>query len=255
MATGTPTTVQQHFLAMMPTQLQQLIDSMRGPAQRPKATPDRTDYSGIPEFSGEPELLNQFFERCQEIIDHFFDEEDEDCFANKVILNNIRAKIKGKAATGIFNAPLNTWDVIKKALVANYDDKRDEEHLILEFGKLRQHTNENPSEFHTRVYNKLLMLLITKLKNSHEQFTVTTLKLIEKVALRAFSMGLHEDIGRLLITKGPADLNDAIKILTNEYQFPNLRKKYLEKQKAPFPQKTLSQNYLKVHPPIFETIL
>ncbi|KAF6203092.1 hypothetical protein GE061_001571 [Apolygus lucorum] len=48
---------------------------------------------------------------------------------------------------------------------------------------------------------------------------------MERTALRAFLMGLQEDIGRLLITKGPTDLNDAINILTNEYQFPTLRKK------------------------------
>ncbi|KAF6205553.1 hypothetical protein GE061_019726 [Apolygus lucorum] len=65
-------------------------------------------------------------------------------------------------------------------------------------------------------------------------------------------MGLHEDIGRLLITKGPADLNDAIKILTNEFQFPNLRRKYLEKPKphsTPNP-KPMNHNYPRNnHPP------
>uniref|UniRef100_A0A0A9Z9Q8 Retrovirus-related Gag polyprotein from transposon HMS-Beagle n=1 Tax=Lygus hesperus TaxID=30085 RepID=A0A0A9Z9Q8_LYGHE len=229
MATNQPQQVVQQIIGMSTAQFQTLIDTLR-PTRVTQNKPDKTDYSGIPEFTGEPEILAQFIERCQEIIDHFYDSNDPTSYANRVILNNIKAKIKGKAATGIFNAPLETWEEIKTALVVNFDDKRDEEHLILEFGRLRQRQNEDPFEFHSRAF-KLFTLLISKMKNKAE-YTPSTLKLMEKVALRAFLMGLNEDIGRLLITKGPTDLNDAIKILTNEYQFPNLRKKYLDRPKG-----------------------
>ncbi|KAF6217321.1 hypothetical protein GE061_001675 [Apolygus lucorum] len=241
--------VVQQIIGMTTSQFQALIDSIR-PAAGNQNKPDKTDYSGIPDFNGEPEILSQFIERCEELIEHFFNDEEPNCYANKVILNNIRAKIKGKAATGIFNAPLETWDEIKNALIANFDDKRDEEHLILEFGRLRQRQNEDPFEFHVRT-SKLFTSLISKLKNSTEQYTPATLKLMEKVALRAFLMGLNEDVGRLLITKGPTDLNDAVKILTNEYQFPTLRKKLLHQK---FPQPSTSthqpqrQNFVKTKP-------
>lgn len=237
------------FLGMSPEQLQHLIAAVRPAApQATRPKPDKTDYSGIPDFTGEPEILSQFLDRCQELIDHFFDANNVDSYTNKSILNNIRAKIKGKAAVGIFNSPLNTWDEIKTALIANFDDKRDEEHLILELGKLQQGTNENPFDFHARVY-RMFTLLVAKMNNSADQYTPTTLKLMERVALRGFLMGLNEDIGRLLIIKGPTDLNDAIRILTNEYQFPNLRKKYLEKPKFPKPtqpnHQTSNKNFVK----------
>lgn len=240
------------FFTLTAGQLQDLVRGIIPPAPvRPQPKPDKSDFGGIPEFQGEPELLSQFIERSEELIEHFFDEANPESYQNKVIINNIRAKIKGKAATGIYNSPLNSWGEIRAALIANFSDKRDEEHLILELGKVRQGQNENPFDFHARV-NKLFTLLISKLKNATDEYTHTTMKLMERVALRGFLMGLHEDIGRLLITKGPRDLNDAIHMLTNDYQFPMLRKKYLEKKpshQGPSTSESKPNNYQKSNYP------
>ena len=218
----------QQFFALTTDQLQELIRAtVPQNRESPRPKPNKTDLGGIPDYNGEPELLNQFLERCEELINYFYNAEEPESYDNKVLINNIRAKVKGKAALGICNNPLNSWAEIKEALVANFSDKRDEEHLILELGRMRQSQVESPFDFHARVY-KIFSLLISKMKNSStNQYTDATYKLMERTALRTFLMGLQEDIGRLLITKGPSNLNDAIAILTNEYQFPALRKKLL----------------------------
>ncbi|KAF6207833.1 hypothetical protein GE061_016282 [Apolygus lucorum] len=220
----------QQFFTLTAGQLQELLRAVAPlPPVHPRPKPSKNDFGGVPEFHGEPELLSQYIERSEELIQQFYSNEEPECYDNKVIINNLRAKIKGKAATGISNNPLNTWAEIKAALIANFSDRRDEEHLILELGKMRQGQTESPFDFHSRV-SKHFSLLISKMKNSTEEYTPTAFKLIERTALRSFLMGLHEDIGSLLITKGPTNLNDAISILTNEYQFPLLKKKYFDKK-------------------------
>lgn len=78
----------------------------------------------VPEFRGEPEILQRYIENSERLIREF-GTEDVDCFQNEFLSNSLIAKIRGDAARVIFSHSLESWEDVKTALLATYGDKRD----------------------------------------------------------------------------------------------------------------------------------
>lgn len=173
----------------------------------------------IPEFSGEVALLPEFISISQKICDYFTDTENPNSFQNFFLLNTLKSKVTGVAKLNISSYNINSWDELKNALLTTYGDKRDTYTLTLELCNLRQYGNESAFDFHQRVQNNVN--LHTSFLSTHAEEVPGTNHIatyISKLALRTFLKGLKDPLGSFMRTRDPKDLNEALSLLTNEFQ-------------------------------------
>lgn len=191
----------------------------------------------VPDFYGETELLPRFIEISEKLVNKFYNAQDVNDFQNEYLMSSILAKIKGEAARNISCCTINSWLDLKTALLNTYADKRDCYSLNIEMTELKQE-NESPFEFYNRV-QKLLNLQISYLSTHlpHNESHILS-EFFRNYALRILLRGLKEPIGGLMRTKNPSNLNSALSMLTNDFQF-EINQQKLSKQK--FIQKPMPQ--------------
>ncbi|XP_024085864.1 uncharacterized protein LOC112128227 [Cimex lectularius] len=145
----------------------------------------------IPNFNGEPEALAKVHCKYQ--------------FENS-----------GTGGGNVFNSGASSWPEIKNALLTSYSDKRDIYTLVLELSELKQ-TNESPFQFLEKI-QKLLNLQISYLNNVMPDDADTLGEFCRKLGLRILLKGLREPMSSLLQARNPSDLNEALNMLTNDFQ-------------------------------------
>lgn len=171
----------------------------------------------IPDFSGEVQLLPDFITVCESLVNHFYNAADATDFQNLFLMNSIKAKIKGEAKLNLSSFSMGTWNDLKAALLNTYGDKRDCYTLAFEMCNLKQFGSETAFDFHQRIQNYIN--LHTSYLDTHNMGAQTDVKTyIGKLGLRTFLRGLREPLGSLMRTKNPGDLNEALNILTNDFQ-------------------------------------
>ncbi|KAI5721729.1 hypothetical protein M8J77_024965 [Diaphorina citri] len=188
----------------------------------------------VPEFNGEVSLLPDFIAIADKLVAYFTDAENPNSFQNFFLLNSLKSKVTGEARLNISAFTINNWAELKAALLNSYSDKRDAYTLTIELCNLKQNFNETPFEFHQKV---------TKHINLHSSYLSTHNEVegknyvntyINKLGLRTFLKGLKEPLGSLMRTRDVKDMNEALNLLTNEYQIDATKKAT---------QNTQSQNY------------
>lgn len=186
----------------------------------------------IPDFHGEPQTLRNFLEKSELVYTRFYNPEDPNGFHNKFLLSGITNKVKGQAHNLIANSIINTFLELKVALLQAYGDKRDYLTLEIELARYRQNNTETPTQFHDRI-TEILTLQTAYINNyiGHPD-AKPLIKHCNNFALRILLAGLKEPLGSLLRTKSPENLNDALGILTNEFQFFNINS--FTSQQKPF---------------------
>lgn len=175
-------------------------------------------FDMVPDFHGEPESLSNFLQVSEELISRFYNAANPAEFKNIYIIRTIIAKIKGPAAKLVHTNVISTWEGLKNCLVSAYSDKRDSHSLTLEISKLHQKESESPIEFHGRVQS-LLNLQISYYKMHNPTKADTLADNAHHFALRVLLHGLRDPIGPLMRTKNPRDLNTALSMITNDFQF------------------------------------
>jgi len=175
----------------------------------------------VPDFHGEPELLSRFISISEKLVNKFMNVTDPNDFQNEYLLSSLISKIKGTAAQTVHNTHISNFLDLKNALLNAYSDRRDVFTLGIELAQLKQGLNETPFEFYEKV-SKLLNLQISYILN-HSEYPerVILTQYCNKFALRVLLKGLREPLGSLLRTKNPEDLNSALNILTNDFQYFN----------------------------------
>lgn len=172
----------------------------------------------IPEFSGEVPLLPDFLTVAESLVNYFQDTANPNSFQNFFLLNSIKNKIKGEAKLNLSSHSIQTWNDLKTALLETYSDKRDCYTLTIELCNMKQYGNETAFAFHTRIQSHI---------NLHGSYIAThndvtgkadVNKYVEKLGLRTFLKGLREPLGSLMRTKDPKSLNEALSVLTNDFQ-------------------------------------
>lgn len=97
-------------------------------------------------------------------------------------------------------------------------DKRDEFTLTAELVNLKQ-SADAPIEFYQKI-QKILNLLLSYFRNHKNQVEYGILSEHARgLALRTLLKGLPEPIGSILKAKNPMDLNTALSMLTNDFQY------------------------------------
>lgn len=182
----------------------------------------------IPEFNGEPELLARFLEITTKLINRFADRANPDNFQNEYLISSILAKIKGPAATIVHNSTFTTFEDLKSVLTNAYADKRDSYTLNTELTALKQN-NDTPIDFYNKI-QKILNLMLCYFKNKHTVAEATILSNYARgLALRTLLKGLNEPLSSILKAKNPTDLNSALNMITNDFQYNYAHNTFLKK--------------------------
>lgn len=174
----------------------------------------------LPEFRGEPEILHRFLQIGEKLCLKFYNQADENDFQNEFLISSILSKIKHPASELVFNATITSWASLKATLLTAYADKRDAYTLAIEMAESRQKFSESPFDYYNRI-QKLLNLQISYFINHVEppDQAPILIQYSRAFALRVFLKGLKEPLGQLMRTKNPPDLNAALQMLTNDFQF------------------------------------
>lgn len=196
----------------------------------------------IPIFTGQVEMLNRFLSITEKLAIKFANQADPNDFQNEYLMSSILAKIQGPAAEIVYNSSINTYLELKQALLNAYSDKRDHFTLILEMSHYKQQQNETPFQFYERVM-KILNLLIAYLNNHkpavEAQYLATHSR---ELALRILLKGLREPLSSFMKTKNPTDLNQALNILTNDFQFYSTTQTHIARHEHKKPQHNHNNN-------------
>lgn len=177
----------------------------------------------VPNFGGEVELLSEFISVSEALVNHFYDAVNPGNFQNVYLMNSLRSKIVGEAKVNLSTYTITTWNDLKRALLTTYGDKRDCYTLAFEMCNIKQYYTESPFEFHTRVQK--FVNLHSSYMDTHEMGNQNHVKdYVAKLGLRTLLRGLNEPLGNLMRTKNPKDLNEALNMMTNDFQIDVTKK-------------------------------
>ncbi|KAI5755100.1 hypothetical protein M8J77_014183 [Diaphorina citri] len=184
----------------------------------------------VPDFTGEVELLSEFISICESLVTHFYNQANPNDFQNIYLMSSLRAKIKGEAKINLSTYNITTWIELKTALLNTYGDKRDCYTLCVEMCNLTQ-GNESPFEFHAKI-QKYINLHSSYLDTHGLGTQVGVKEYVAKLGLRTLLRNLKEPLGSLMRTRDPKDLNEALNMMTNDFQIEATKKPYQSYQNS-----------------------
>lgn len=204
-----------------------------GPSPTPSAKPQippRDMLTLIPEFNGDPKVLNLFLRQCEYVIREY--QGPVEC--NTYLMHYVTSKLTGKAAALISERGVyETYDALRSVLVQHFGDPRSEECVSIELETLKIKTNESYLEFCGRVQDVRATLLCKVEQNPNNKPEMKMAKQIiyDNTALNVFMYNLPEHMVRLIRLKNPETLEDALKHVLEEVNFAeqyNARSKMLQ---------------------------
>lgn len=177
----------------------------------------------IPEYSGDPTMLSRFISICDKVVNKFYVSENTEDFQNEYLFSSILSKIKNQALEIVVSSNTYLWSDVRQTLLTTYLDKRDCFTLNLEMSELKQESHETPFKFYEKI-QKILNLQIAFFTNKEASARDILCTYVQKLALRVLLRGLQEPLGSLMRTKNPSSLEDALNMLTNDFQFKKTNK-------------------------------
>lgn len=194
----------------------------------------KTEYLNcVPQFNGDPNELNRYLSICQSLITNFYNYESPNDFQNTYLLNSLISKLTGNAKVVVNIQNVSTWEELRKTLLRNFADQRDETCLNRDLVLMRQLPNENPQQFYDRILE--ILNLICSYINAHETTEVSkNLKrdLYNNLALRTFLSGLKEPLSTTIRCMKPQTLSEALQLVIQEdnvHYFQNYSNKNFSK--------------------------
>lgn len=200
----------------------------------------------IPDFDGRTDELPRFLSTCQQIMDTFYDAANPQAFLNTFIVNSIINKLRGNARIVANIQKTNTWDELKRLLIRNFADQRNEQCLSRDLHNLRQAPNEPTNKFYDRVLHLLNILSSHIEANEAVEATKLVKKtLYSKQALTSFLCGLREPLGSTIRTMRPDNLAVAMQYVQ---ECENIS--YFQKQNFPIQKPVVKpqNNFSNVQP-------
>lgn len=166
----------------------------------------------IPEFNGNPSQLHHFVygvDKIHEILPNIV--ENPNHSFTFTILSAIRAKIVGAANDVLCSYGTSLiWADIKKELIRNFSDRRDETTLLKDLHNLSQR-NLSIEEYFNKImqFSTLLMNYVDIHENTIEAKDTKRI-LYRNICLKVFLAGLHEPMGAFIRARNPSSLAEAL---------------------------------------------
>lgn len=198
----------------------------------------------VPDFDGNSHVLPRFINLCDQIVEEFVAANPGNNLAKVCVINGILNKITGPAARIInSNGIPEDWDSIKKALINNFSDQRDETTLYNDL-MLATQGNASPQEFYDHCVN--LFSTIMTYVTLHEDIRTTIeakRTLYRKLTMQAFVRGLKEPLGSRIRCMRPDSVEKALEFVQEE-----LNVLYLQNRHDPLTDKKSGNNLQKTLP-------
>lgn len=195
----------------------------------------------VPEFDGNPNTLTRFIKLCDQLFREIVICNPENELNNLALINGILNKITGPAARLInSNGIPADWNGIRKALINNFADQRDETALYNDLALLTQGSG-SPQEFYERCQN--LFATIMTYVSLHESLETTIeakRDLYKKLTLQAYLRGLKDPLGSRIRCMRPSTIEKALEFVHEE-----LNTMYLQQRNDQLPDK---RNHIQNNP-------
>lgn len=200
----------------------------------------------IPEFDGEPANAGNFLKSCDLIMNQFYDAEQPLAYLNHFLLNFVQSKLVGNARLIISTKVIKSWVDLRRSIIENFTDQRDETSLLGELLSLKQKPQEDALTFSNRC-RYLEQLLISGLDCNEQNEGVKEIKkrIYAQQTLRAFLGGLRNPLGLAVRSMSPNSIENALKFIIEEenYQYrdrmftnnrnPNSQNNYNQTRRTP----------------------
>lgn len=187
----------------------------------------RYQADNIPNFDGNPKLLQRFIIASENLLKAFQNTTNPNSPINICLLDTIFSKLKGRAADLICpRSELNSWQSIKEVLIASFSDQRGIDCLFQDLTSLKLKPNETLLEFGNRIQD-VRSLLISKLNNMNEDRQIKLMKIshYEEMALKTYINNLPYQIQLAIRLKVPDSLEQALSYTVEELNFLEFKNK------------------------------
>lgn len=181
----------------------------------------RYQADNIPHFDGNPKLLQRFVTSSENLIKAFQNSTNLNDPINICLFDTILSKLTGRAAELIVSrAELNTWTLVKQALINTFADQRSIDCLIQDLINLKPNKNEHPLNFAMRIQDSR-SLLSAKLNATNEDNNTKLIKInhYDEFALKTFIRGLSYNMQLVVRLKNPSSLEEAMAFVREEENF------------------------------------
>lgn len=198
----------------------------------------------VPDFDGNSHVLPRFIHLCDQIVSEYIEANPNDSLAKLCLINGILNKITGPAARIInSNGVPEDWDSIKKSLINNFADQRDETTLYNDL-MLATQGNNSPQEFYDHCVNLFSTIMTYVTLHESVKTTVEAKRtLYRKLTMQAFVRGLKEPLGSRIRCMRPDSVEKALEFVQEE-----LNVLYLQNRHDPLTDKKSNVNSHKPSP-------
>lgn len=189
----------------------------------------------VPEFDGNSNILTRFINLCDQLVNQYMQTEAGYELSNLSLINGILNKITGPAARTInSNGIPETWEAIRRTLINNFADHRDETSLYNDLSLLTQ-GSRTPHEFYEQCQN-LFSTIMTYI-SLHETIASTIeakRALYKKLTLQSYLRGLRDPLGARIRCMRPDTIEKAL-----EYVHDEMNTLYLQQRNEHLPDRKL----------------
>uniref|UniRef100_A0AAR5P3Z2 Uncharacterized protein n=1 Tax=Dendroctonus ponderosae TaxID=77166 RepID=A0AAR5P3Z2_DENPD len=184
----------------------------------------RYQADNIPVFDGNSKQVNRFISACENFLNAHRDA-NANAPINLALFDTILSKLVGRAADLIASRiELNTWTLVKDAIIATFSDQRSIDCIIQDIITLKPEKNESSLQFGIRIQDAR-SLLFSKVNTSNDIRELKLLKIAEygNLAMKTFISGLNYHMQLVVRLKNPNSLEEAISLAQEEENYINYK--------------------------------
>lgn len=181
----------------------------------------RYQADNIPHFDGNSKLINRFISACENFLNAHRDRNNPNAAINIALFDTILSKLVGRAADLIASRlELNSWDLIKSAIIDTFSDQRSVDCIIQDIITMKPDRNENSQQFGLRLQDAR-SLLFSKVNSFNDLREIKLLKINEygNLVTKTFINGLNYHMQLIVRLKNPQSLEEAITHAIEEENF------------------------------------
>lgn len=155
----------------------------------------------VPEFTVNSKDLPYFLKQAENLIT-LLKKNPPECLFNRVLFENVKAKITGEAREILISNDCDTFTNLKRALITRYGDPRSEELLSHDLNTCYQTQNEHFENYFEKIKQKLRAIVEhVNLQEENEAVKMSKILMYENQALATVKAGIQEPYcGHLLNT-------------------------------------------------------
>lgn len=210
------------------------------------------DLKGIPQFHGNPNDMVNFIRQCDTVCAKYRAYPD----IKSSIFSIILSKLQDRASDLICSRhELNTWELVREAIINYFGDQRDIKCLVQELTHIRLMLREDPYQFGHRIQD-LRSRIMSKLSQDHTiPDREAKARIYDELSLDVYIINLPQDLQEYVRYRNPASLEEAMGKVLEQENFKMMsqtirpHRPQPHMQQRPAPARHILQNHTQYTPP------